>query len=210
MDGREGLDHRSVSWHDGFSGNGKGSMHCTSTTAATRQVMFVGYAEFDMDGRHQKAGEIDRAMTFVAQQKYPCSRPATLDEYNEGKIHGLPEKNHSGRDVVFAGPGATGCELYHTNTLGAQKRFVRPGDAFDGDTGALSLYGRKAVICVYPVERLKRQSSLTQFGLARSTVGKSGRLKGAGSLASLKDRTPWCVAPPEAISGSTNLSKRTC
>ena len=34
--------------------------------------------------------------------------------------------NRSGRDVVFVGPGATGCELFHTNTLGgAQKCVVR-------------------------------------------------------------------------------------
>merc|ERR1719478_212569 len=155
--------------------------------AASRagQCVFVGFAEFDLDGRHQTAGEMDRMMQWAAGEKYPCSRPATLDEYERGVILGLPERNRSGRDVVFTGPGATGCELFHTNTLGAQKCIVHAGDTFDGQTGAASLHGRKSCICVYPAERVKRQQSLTQFGLTRETVGTSGRLRRSGSLAGL-------------------------
>ena len=47
------------------------------------------------------------------------------------------------------------------------------------------------MLCVYPVQRLKKQQSLAQFGLARRTVNRSGRFRRAGSLASLTDETQW-------------------
>jgi hypothetical protein len=162
-----------------------------SHATSGQKVLFVGYAEFDMDGRFHTPGEIDRLMQHSASMKYPCSRPATLDEYVEGQIQGLPPKNFSGRDVVFVGPGASGCELFHTNTLYQQKCVVAPRDPFDGAWGAASLHGRKAILCVYPAQRVRKQQSLTQFGLARSAVGRSGRLRRAGSLASLVDKTQW-------------------
>jgi len=134
---------------------------------------------------------MDRIMQWAAGEKFPCARPATLDEYERGVILGLPARNRSGKDVVFTGPGATGCELFHTNTLGAQKCIVPPGDTFDQQTGAASLYGRKCCICVYPAERVKRQQSLTQFGLARSTMSGAGKLKRGSSLEKLADITQW-------------------
>ena len=30
----------------------------------------------------------------------------------------------------------------------------------------------RGILCVYPLQRLKKQQSLVQFGLARSTVGR--------------------------------------
>jgi len=166
--------------------------HASVSTAQSRnQVLFVGFVEFDMDGRHHTAGEMDRIMASKVLSKYPCARPATLDEYVDLKILGLPTHNKSGRDIVFVGPGATGCELFHTNTLHAQKCAVMPGDALDGSWGAASMFGRKSVLCVYSVERVKRQQSLCNFGLARSAIGKSGRLRRAGSLASIQDKTQW-------------------
>lgn len=170
-------------------------------------VVFAGYAEFDMDGRHHTAGEMDRLMLHAAASKYPCARPATLDEYADKQISGLPHRNLSGRDVVFAGPGATGCELFHTNTLGSQKCIVSPGDPLDGSWGAASLYGRKSVLCVYPVERIKKQHSLTQFGLTRGAVSsKEGKLKKAASLSQLpRDTTRWTVTD---FAGSTDQAAR--
>lgn len=154
---------------------------------AAGRVVFVGYATFDMDGRTHTAGEMDRLMMRAAVSKYPCSRPATFDEYAEGVIQNLPPRNNSGLDVAFVGPGATGSELYHTNTLGMQKCVVCPGDDYtERQWGMASLYGRKALLCVYPVERMRRQRSLTQYGLGRNFVqAKSGPLKKAGSLACL-------------------------
>lgn len=203
---RAGHDERSVSFHDGSHADctapglfkKTGHMAYRSSPgwdsmqrSRAGQCVFVGFAEFDIDGRHQTAGEMDRMMQWAAGEKFPCARPATLDEYERGVIMGLPARNRSGKDIVFTGPGATGCELFHTNTLGAQKCIVSPGDTFDGQTGAASLYGRKSCICVYPAERVKRQHSLTQFGLARSTMSDRGRLRRAGSLAGLTDATKW-------------------
>jgi len=205
-DARAGHDERSVSFHDGSHGDCTApglfkkaghmavrAMPSSGAMAASRagQSVFVGFAEFDIDGRHQTAGEMDRTMQWAAGEKYPCARPATLDEYERGVILGLPERNRSGKDIVFTGPGATGCELFHTNTLGAQKCIVPPGDTFDGQTGAASLHGRKACICVYPAERVKRQQSLAQFGLARSTMSNGGKLRRSNSLAGLSDKTVW-------------------
>lgn len=169
--------------------------------------MFAGYAEFDMDGRAHTAGEMDRIMMMAAASKYPCSRPATFDEYAERRILGLPKTNTSGRDVAFVGPGATGCELFHTNTLGAQKCVVPPKDTFDGSWGTASLYGRKCVLCIVPMERMKRQQSLSQFGLLRSGLGEtSGRLRRAGSLSALSDKTQWVSGN---FAGSTQCSQQT-
>merc|ERR1719456_148347 len=135
--------------------------------ARAAQSVFLGYAEFDMDGRHQTAGEMDRIMQWAAGEKFPCARPATLDEYERGVIMGLPQRNRSGKCIV------------------------PPGDTFDGQTGAASLYGRKACICVYPAERVRRQQSLTQFGLARSTVSGTGKMKKSNSIAGISDSTVW-------------------
>lgn len=159
---------------------------------ASGRVVFVGYATFDMDGRTHTAGEMDRLMMRAASSKYPCARPATFDEYADGAIQGLPQRNKSGLDVAFVGPGATGSELFHTNTLGMQKCCVAPGDDFtERQWGVASLHGRKAVLCVYPAERLRRQRSLTQYGLARDFVtNKSGPLRKAGSLACLSGSSP--------------------
>lgn len=187
---RAGHDEKSTTFH----GESDTSKHASPSGARTGKVVFVGLAEFEMDGRIHTGGEMDRMMMHASAQKYPCSRPATFDEYSEKCILGLPERNSTGRDVVFVGPGATGCEIFHSNTLGAQKAVVPPGEMLDGTWGTASLYGRKTVLCVYPVERIKRQQSLTQFGLARSTIGKSGRLRRAGSLASLMDKTQWTTA----------------
>lgn len=192
LEARAGHSEQAATFH----GDSKLSATAQSSNATTQppkpgQVVFVGYAEFDMDGRTHTSGEMDRMMVHAAVSKYPCSRPATFGEYADGAILGLPHRNQSGRDIVFIGPGATGCELFHTNSLGSQKCAVSPGDILDGNWGTASLYGRKSILCVYPIERVRRQQSLTQFGLARSTVGKSGRLRRAGSLASITDTTQW-------------------
>jgi len=189
-----------------FHGDHEMSRKPAPLSARPGKVVFVGFAEFDMDGRAFTGGEMDRMMMISASQKYPCSRPATFDEYAERCILGLPERNTCGRDVVFVGPGATGCELFHTNTLGIQKAVVSPHDTFDGTWGNASLYGRKCILCVYPVQRLKKQQSLMQFGLARRTVGKSGRLRRAGSLASLTDQTQWTTSN---FGSSTNQAQTT-
>lgn len=208
---RSGHDDKVMGYHSGFSVSGPGdskraaflqgqalgrSQHPEAAASAYRsgQCVFVGYAEFDMDGRHHTSGEMDRMMAHAAASKFPCARPATLDEYERGAVLGLPPRNRSGKDIVFTGPGATGCELYHTNTLGSQKCIVPPGDMLDGHTGAASLSGRKSILCVYPVERVRRQQSLTQFGLARSTIGQSGKLRRAGSLSTISDVTKWTRA----------------
>lgn len=163
-----------------------------AASAKHGKVVFVGYASFEMDGRAHTAGEMDRLMMSAAAAKYPCARPCTFDEYADGVVLGLPQKNLSGRDVAFVGLGATGCNgVSHSNTLGAQKAIVPPGDFLDGSWGAVSLYGWKSILCVVPAERMRRQQSLMQFGLARATVGKSGGLRRASSLSGLSDRTPW-------------------
>jgi len=184
-----GFTHKSA----GLRAVGSMAVKSKPPPAAPRpgSVVFVGYAEFDMDGRTFTAGEMDRLMMHSAVSKYPCARPATFDEYIDQAIVGLPKKNASGRDIVFVGPGGTGCELHHTNTLGSQKCAVPPGEALDGTWGLASMYGRKSILCVYPVERVKRQQSLTQFGLCRATLNGRGQMRPSQSLTALSDKTMW-------------------
>lgn len=203
-DARIGHDAQRHTFHGSTPKEAAASSGAVSSTSPTipksGHVMFAGFVEFDMDGRHYTAGEMDRLMAMSAAARFPCSRPATFDEYAERRIYGLPKNNTSGREVAFVGPGATGCELFHTNTLGAQKCVVPPGDALDGAWGTASLFGRKAMLCVIPHERVRRQQSLAQFGLIRSSLNTtSGRLRRTGSLASLTDKTQW-TAPNFASS----------
>lgn len=183
-------DSKSLSLLGGGSAAGDGA-----SPQSRRGCLFVGYAEFDMDGRVHTAGEVDRIMAHAASSKFPCARPATLAEYTGGLIQGLPQKNGSRRDVVFVGPGSSGTTLFHVNTLGVQKKFVPPGDLLDGTAETVSMYGRKCCLCVYPLERVRRQQSLTQFGLARGAVGASGHLRRAGSMASLRDTRRSAPSP---------------
>uniref|UniRef100_A0A7S4V1H5 Uncharacterized protein n=1 Tax=Alexandrium monilatum TaxID=311494 RepID=A0A7S4V1H5_9DINO len=196
---RAGHCDRSTTFHGDLSqsrGPGTASRTGAAYSAKSGRVLFLGCASFEMDGRFHTAGEMDRLMLHAASSKYPCSRPATFDEYAEGAIMGLPARNNTGSDIVFAGPGGTGCELFHTNTLGAQKVVVPPGDAFDGTWGMASLFGRKCILCVHPVARVRRQQSLTQFGLARNSLGRSGELKRAGSWVSLTDKASSTLGSP--------------
>jgi len=174
-------------------------------SAKSGRVLFVGFVEFDMDGRFQTAGEMDRLAHYAVSSKYPCARPATFDEYSEMAIVGLPPRNMSGRDVVFVGPGGTGCELLHTNTLGAQKCIVHPGDAFDGNWGAAGMWGRKCVVAVYTMDRLKKQQSLASFGYARESVGSTGKIRRSASLTGLSSRTRWTTGD---FGGSSSQAQR--
>lgn len=158
---------------------------------AKQKCLYVGFVEWDMDGRAHTQGEMDRLMAHAASSKYPCSRPATLDEYVEERIVGIPLRNETGRDVTFIGRGSTHQHLGNTNTLGAQKCVVAPGDELDGTCGMSAVHGRKCALCVYPVDRLKKQQSLTQFGLARCAATGDGCLRRSSSLASLQDATRW-------------------
>ena len=42
-------------------------------------------------------------MWRAAASKFPCSRPALYDEYAEGRILGLPERNVAGAEVRSEG-----------------------------------------------------------------------------------------------------------
>jgi len=207
--GSAGHDEQSMTFHGTFgSSGGFGAtsssgkvmqrLHSNGTTASSwpvtpqsqasegvfsRRCVFAGYAEFDMDGLAHTGGEMDRMMMMAASAKFPCSRPATIDEYVDCAILNLPARNSTGRDIVFVGPRSTGCTIYHSNTLGAGKCFVPPGDDLDGTTGAVTLNGRKTIICVYPWDRVRRQPSLAQFGPRRRATEEQGRRKRASSVA---------------------------
>mmetsp|Transcript_69681 Transcript_69681/g.167252 ORF Transcript_69681/g.167252 Transcript_69681/m.167252 type:complete len:288 (+) Transcript_69681:107-970(+) len=205
--GSSGHDEHSMTFHGtsssgGFgntmSSSGKGLQRLQDTTASScpsrgsqasegffsRKCVFAGFAEFDMDGRVHTGGEMDRIMMMAVSSKYPCSRPASIDEYVDGDILNMPARNHTGRDVVFVGPRSTGSTLFHSNTLGAGKCFVPPGDAFDGTAGAVSIHGRKCAVCVYPMERVRRQPSLVTFGSMRRATDEQGKMRRAASLGS--------------------------
>lgn len=159
-----------------------------------RTVLYVGFAEWDMDGRLHTIGEMDRLMMVAAQSKYPCARPATFEEYSTGQIRGIPEANHSGRDVVFVGPGSAQMPP-HQHTLGSQKYVVPARDSFDCTATTTATYGRKCCLCVYPAARVERQHSLSQFGFARSVQsGAQAKLRRTQSWSGLSpDRTKWAA-----------------
>ncbi|CAK0909888.1 unnamed protein product [Prorocentrum cordatum] len=69
-------------------------------------VVAVGHAKFDMDGRTFTPGEMDRLMMDSAVSKYPCARPATFDEYTDQAIVGLPRKNEASARSCFCAQAA--------------------------------------------------------------------------------------------------------
>lgn len=175
--------------------------------APAQRVYFVGFAEWEMDGRVHSAGEMDRLMALAAASKFPCSRPATFDEYSSMNIVGSPAVNVSGRDISFVGTGSC-CERSDSNTLGTKKWVVPARDPFDGTATTSATYGKKCCFCVYPAERMAKQHSLSQFGLARSaaSVEKEGRLRRVRTWAGIPDKTKWAALD---FSGSSGEVQRT-
>lgn len=176
-------------------------------TAPASRVMFIGFVEWEMDGRVHSAGEMDRLMALAAASKFPCSRPATFEEYASMKIIGAPAVNVSGRDVSFVGPGSC-CERSDSNTLGTKKWVVPARDPFDGTATTSATYGKKCCFCVYPAERMARQHSLSQFGLARTAASSKhdGKLHRVRSWDGIPDKTPWAALD---FSGSSGEVQRT-
>jgi len=128
---------------------------------------FLGFAFFQQDGRALNHNEQEGMMWRAAALKFPCSRPALYDEYAEGRILGLPERNVAGAEVVFGGLSSRGdAPATHKGWVlgGYPKRCVLTGDPFDGQTETASSFGRKAVLCVLPQRRLVRQPSLRITG----------------------------------------------
>lgn len=180
----------------------------SKSLAPVQRVYFCGFAEWEMDGRLHSAGEMDRLMALAAASKFPCSRPATFDEYSSMNIVGAPTVNVSGRDISFVGPGSC-CERSGSNTLGTQKWVVPARDPFDGTATTSATYGKKCCFCVYPAARLEKQHSLSQFGLARSAVSseKEGKLRRVRTWAGPPpDKTQWAALD---FSGSSGEVQRT-
>merc|ERR1719265_636184 len=133
-------------------------------------VRFIGFAYFQQDGRALNHKEQESVMWRAASLKYPCSRPASYDEYEEGRILGLPERNVSGNEVIFTGPSSMGdAPTKHKGWVlgGYPKRAVLMGDPLDGSSEIGSAFGRKAIMCVLPQRRLVRQPSLRMWGDCR-------------------------------------------
>jgi hypothetical protein len=169
-----------------------GEIFPTELFAGSETCRFIGFATFEQDGRALNHNEQEGMMWRAAALKFPCARPATYDEYGEGRILGLPERNVSGYEVVFGGPTSRGdAPAKHKGWVlgGYPKRCVLTGDPFDGQTEAASAFGRKAVLCVLPQRRLVRQPSLRLWGDARYDLWR------AKSLPDLKAAQ---IHPPKA------------
>lgn len=156
------------------------SKEADSPPQARSGCRFVGYARWSMEGRQCTSGEMDRLMMQVAQAKFPCSRPATFEEYELGLIAALPRTNGSGADVTFVGPGssvggARNVGACH-DTLGVRKKAVMVGDALDGLTTPQGvLAGEKSVVCVVPTARFMRQTYLATHSCLRDILDREGR-----------------------------------
>merc|ERR1719217_1836334 len=71
-----------------------------------------------------------------AAMKFPCSRPASYQEYMDGRILGMPETNVSGCEIIFTGnPSRGDAPAKHKGWVlgGYPKRAVLKGDPLDGD-----------------------------------------------------------------------------
>lgn len=140
--------------------------------------VFVGFVEWNMERAAFRRGELDRLMIAACRAKYPCSRPATYEEFISHAITGLPAMNQTKFDITFTGPGSEKIgpgALDHKNTLFSRKKIIMPGERLDGSTGQIeisdsSIWGKKACIAVVYSTRLQLQPSLRQFGQSRKTI----------------------------------------
>ncbi|CAD7941752.1 unnamed protein product [Amoebophrya sp. A25] len=140
--------------------------------------VFAGFVDWTMERAAMTRGEMDRLMYAACAAKYPCSRPATYEEYISHGISGLPTLNQTKHDITFVGPGSDKIgpgALDHRNTIFARKKVVFPGDRLDGSSGQIeiddsSCWGRKTCIAVVYTNRLRKQPSLKQFGVLRNTL----------------------------------------
>lgn len=148
-------------------------------------------------------GELDRLMVSACANKFPCSRPATYEEYISKSIGQLPKINRTKFDVCFIGPGSEKIgpgALDHKNTLFVRKKVVFPGERLDGSSGQIevadsSLSGRKTCIAVVYSNRLIKQPSLKQFGLLRNTLKVNGKGDRTDIETLDEDRTQWNTFP---------------
>jgi hypothetical protein len=133
-------------------------------------VRFIGFTYFEQDGRALNHHEQESMMWRSAAMKFPCSRPASYQEYMDGRILGMPERNVSGCEIIFTGnPSRGDAPAKHKGWVlgGYPKRAVLKGDPLDGTTEIGSSFGRKAIVCVMPQRRLVRQPSLRTWGACR-------------------------------------------
>jgi len=181
------------------------------TFPSDKTVMFVGYAYWDMNGYLHTDKELDLSMQYAAHSKFPVSRPATYDEYNCETIAGLPTKNETGLEITFIGPDSNARgrgSLDHRNTLLQRKRAVLPKDRLDGSCSVGCIKGTKAIVCVYDIDRIKKQPSLTQFGYARMATDHKGKVLPQDRLAqTMPCNIPWTKPrsrPTEALGGGAH------
>merc|ERR1719379_57933 len=71
-------------------------------------VRFIGFTYFEQDGRALNHSEQESMMWRSAAMKFPCSRPASYQEYMDGRILGMPERNVSGCEIIFTGNPSRG------------------------------------------------------------------------------------------------------
>merc|ERR1719223_568491 len=103
-------------------------------------------------------------MHSACANKFPCSRPATYEEYISHAIAGLPKLNTTRYDLTFVGPGSEKIgpgALDHKNTFFARKKIVFPGDRLDGGSGKIeitdsSCWGRKSCVAVTYANRIRK------------------------------------------------------
>lgn len=165
--------------------------------------MFVGFADYTMEKGAMTRGELDRLMVSACHSKFPCSRPATYEEYISKSIGQLPKINRTKFDVTFIGPGSEKLgpgALDHKNTLFCRKKVVFPGERLDGSSGQIeisdsSCWGRKTCIAVVYVNRIIRQPSLKQFGLLRNCIDQSWRGDRQYMESLSDDETQWNTFP---------------
>eukprot|EP01012_Entosiphon_sulcatum_P042739 TRINITY_DN5681_c0_g1_i1.p3 TRINITY_DN5681_c0_g1~~TRINITY_DN5681_c0_g1_i1.p3 ORF type:complete len:333 (-),score=71.22 TRINITY_DN5681_c0_g1_i1:2351-3349(-) len=120
----------------------------TASLSDSGYVNFVGFAEWHQDARSQTDEAQDDKMNEIAAQRYPGSRAATQTEYQKGLIRSLPEKNMTGRLILFCGPDTAGRED-PLAASGHLRLAVAQFAHLDGTCKAdNALAGIRAVVCV--------------------------------------------------------------
>mmetsp|Transcript_44497 Transcript_44497/g.83359 ORF Transcript_44497/g.83359 Transcript_44497/m.83359 type:complete len:355 (+) Transcript_44497:20-1084(+) len=124
-------------------------MHLLPPEPSAPKLLFRGFAYWNQDGGVQSHRLQDALMRQTAENNFPGSRPATLEEYMAGVIQDLPPRNNSGEPITFHGESSDGTHENFRSKVG-----ISVGDILNGSKPSTHLYRhRRCILCVVSDEQ---------------------------------------------------------
>lgn len=144
-------------------------MHLLPPEPSAPKLRFRGFAYWNQDGGVQSHRLQDALMRQTAENNYPGSRPATMEEYMAGVIQDLPDKNTSGEPITFHGESSDGTHENFRSKVG-----ISVGELLNGSKPTTHLYRhRRCILCVVADEEPRTANLSTSERRGSDTRGEA-------------------------------------